>query len=525
MIFIKKQAGKLILLVPLTVLFFLFSCNNLKKNKSHQNIPDDNIEKGKILAAAYCQSCHLLPDPLLLDAKSWENGVLPGMGPRLGIFNYGFTEYPSSRHDRNLDKGYYPSKQLISFADWQYIIDYYTSVSPDSLPSQQRKFVVKKGESLFKVEKPLSKKTVPTTCLVKIDTAVSPHQLMVADLMTTNIFRFDNHLLLVDSFKTSSPAVDMEIRKHDIISCNIGVMNPNNGKYGRVQQILIDEKGKMRADSSLQFDKLERPVQLISADLNNDGKTDYLICEFGNLTGALSWMENLGGNNYKRHVLRGAPGAIKAYIRDINHDGLPDIWVLFTQGEEGIFLFTNKGQGKFEQEEVLRFQPIFGSTYFEMADFNKDGYPDILYTCGDNADYSPILKPYHGVYIFLNDGTNHFKQQYFFPMNGCFKAIAGDFDGDGDLDIAAISFFADYLHHPEESFIYLENKGSSDFQPYSIPGTESGRWLTMDAADLDGDGKTDLILGNFSIAPAFIKSAIDWKEGPSFIVLKNIIKK
>jgi hypothetical protein len=199
--------------------------------------------------------------------------------------------------------------------------------------------------------------------------------------------------------------------------------------------------------------------------------------------------------------------------------------VLFAQGDEGIFLFTNKGHGKFEQEEVLRFQPIFGSSYFELADFNKDGYPDILYTCGDNADYSPALKPYHGVYIFLNDGNNHFKQEYFFPMYGCFKAIARDFDGDGDLDIAAISFFADYTNHPEESFIYLENKGGLDFQPYSIPNTSSGRWLTMDAGDLDGDGKIDLILGNFAIAPTSIKAAINWKEGPAFLVLKNIIKK
>jgi hypothetical protein len=235
-------------------------------------------------------------------------------------------------------------------------------------------------------------------------------------------------------------------------------------------------------------------------------------------------MENMGDNNYDRRVLRNVPGAIKAYVRDVNHDGLPDIWVLFAQGEEGIFLFTNKGHGKFEQEEVLRFPPIFGSSYFELADFNRDGYPDILYTCGDNADYSPTLKPYHGAYIFINDGNNHFKQRYFFPMYGCFKAIARDFDGDGDLDIAAISFFADYDNHPEESFVYLENKGDLDFQPYSISGTASGRWLTMDAADLDGDGKPDLVIGNFSIAPASEKAAVDWKEGPPFIILKNITK-
>jgi hypothetical protein len=110
------------------------------------------------------------------------------------------------------------------------------------------------------------------------------------------------------------------------------------------------------------------------------------------------------------------------------------------------------------------------------------------------------------------------------PMHGCSKAVAWDFDNDGDLDIAAISFFADYSKDPEESFLYLENKGNFDFQPFSKPGTSSGRWLTMDMGDLDGDGGKDIVLGNFSIAPSFIPSATNWKEGPSFIVLKTFLK-
>src|SRR4029077_15370304 len=142
--------------------------------------------------------------------------------------------------------------------------------------------------------------------------------------------------------------------------------------------------------------------------------------------------------------------------------GLPDIWALFAQGDERIILYTNKGDGRFEEKNILSFPAVYGSTYFELDDFNGDGLPDILYTCGDNADFSPVLKPYHGVYIFMNDGNNNFKQKYFFPMYGCFKAIARDFDKDGDLDIAAISFFADYNNHPEESFVYLENKGGMD---------------------------------------------------------------
>ena len=93
-------AGSARLTLLFIFLIILFSCNGPAKNKAHQNIPDSSIEKGKILAATHCQSCHQLPDPSSLDAASWENGVLPAMGPRLGIFSYGFKQYPASRHDK-----------------------------------------------------------------------------------------------------------------------------------------------------------------------------------------------------------------------------------------------------------------------------------------------------------------------------------------------------------------------------------------------------------------------------------------
>jgi FG-GAP-like repeat len=503
-------------------LSFFISCKDYHRNNSHPEISNASIRKGEKLAKQYCQSCHLLPDPSQLDAKTWEEGALPSMGPVLGIFKHLYHNYPSGRNDKDLDSNYYPKKPLLTPDEWQNIIDYYTATSPDTLIQTKSEIAVTPGLPGFQFVPTSFKAASPTSSYVKIDETTD--QLLLADLFTQYLYRFDVNLKLQDSVNTKGAIVDVEFISTKMLLCNIGEINPNNKKLGTGNFINISPDGKLKTDTTALLTQLERPVQISAADFNKDGITDYLVCEFGFMQGSLSIYNGNKNNSFTKQVLRLLPGAEKAYIDDYNKDGLPDIWALLAQGDEGIFLYTNKGNGKFEEQRVLRFPSMYGSTFFEMLDFNKDGHKDIIYTCGDNADYSQVLKPYHGIYIYLNDGKNNFKQEYFYHMNGCYKALARDYDNDGDMDIAAISFFADYAKNEDEGFLYLKNNGNYTFEPHSIPESRAGRWLTMDAGDLDGDGKTDLVLGNFSYGPVMMKSKIDWVKGASFLFLKNIAK-
>jgi hypothetical protein len=514
----------------LVLLLLLAGCGRDPRNGSHAQVPMSSIRQGERLAQTYCGSCHLAPDPSLLDSRSWEKGVLPAMGPRLGIFAYGFQLYPNSLRDTNIGKGYYPSKPLLSYVDWQHILDYYTATSPDSLPGQGRQApIALSGLTLFEAREPDLRHPVPATTYIGVDTIAGERGVNCYDYNYHRLYRFSPDLRVIDSVSDGGGIVDMKRDGSQWVSCDIGVLTPNNGKSGKMERIRTGGgegeakggSGNWVRDTPAMFAPLARPVQIAAADLNGDGLEDWVVCEFGNLIGSLSWLENKGGGKFERHIIRAVPGAIRVYVNDYNHDGRPDLWVLFAQGDEGIFLFTNEGNGRFTQQALLRFPPCYGSSYFELVDFNKDGYPDILYTCGDNADFSPVLKPYHGIYIYLNDGHNHFTQRYFFPMNGCYKAVARDFDGDGDLDIAAISFFPDFSHQPEEGFVYLENKGNYDFRPYSLPAAERGKWLTMDVGDVDGDGRPDIVLGNFSLYSKATPAGVDFTKGPPFLVLKN----
>jgi hypothetical protein len=500
---------------------YMFSCtpNGQEGYTKMPQASTGDIKDGKMWAGVYCQSCHQLPDPSLLPKQMWYTGVFPRMGPFLGITHY--RGEPYARANDVDAKKYFPDQTVVDSAKWSHIIAYYISTAPEVMPPQKRTVAIIKNLPFFDVKLPDTGFLYSTTALTayaKIDTTVTPHRAMVSDGLARRFLVIDHNLHVQSSSLGSGAIVDLNFQPNDILACSIGITpEANNLRNGEVRRIQIDHAGKISADQTPMFDKLARPIKTVTADLNGDGKPDYVISQFGNVIGDLSWMENKGNGQFEKHILRDKPGAMNIMVNDYNHDGKPDIWAQFAQGEEGVFLYTNKGKGQFDEREVLRFPPSYGSTSFDLVDFNHDGHPDILYTCGDNGDYTPVLKPYHGVYIFMNDGKNNFIQKYFYPINGCYKAIARDFTGDGKLDIATISFYPS-SEQPEEAFIYFKNKGNLNFQPYSLPpGTPFQKSVVMDAGDLDGDGKPDLLLGN----GYFTSDSTSTHKEPLFILLKN----
>ena len=481
---------RLIVYFSFVGLLFTLSCNKQSE--------------GEKLAKTYCASCHLFPEPTLLDKATWSNNILPEMATQLGLQLVNGEAYLDIQ--RGAD-GKFESVSSILPEDWKKIVAFYEENAPEKLPNQGRE-PISNITDLFSV-KPISipQSSFPSLTYIKID-AINQQIYAASDSMLSI---FDKNSTPILSQKISETIVDIDfgnsLQKAGNRAgyfTNIGILNPNDLAKGSLQSFSFNFEGKTNfKNTGMILKNLTRPVQSIAVDLDKDGLIDQLICGYGNKNGSLTWYKSLGNNKYQEQIIRPFPGAIKAYIDDVNKDGLPDIWVLFAQAQEGIFLFTNKGNGTggvplFDSKEILRFSPVHGSSFFELVDLNKDGHKDILYTSGDNADYSThLLKNFHGVYGYLNDGKNNFQQAFFYPINGCFKALARDFDKDGDLDIATIAYFPDFKNQPKEGFVYLENKGKFAFSATSIKEVNAGNWLVMDAADLDADGDEDIALGNF----------------------------
>ena len=458
---------------------FLYSCNTTPAPPTLQS----HIANGQLLAKKYCISCHQLPDPSLIDRASWRNGVLPAMAKNLGIQNY-------------MGQYYADAKSAIGTSDWQDIVTYYTQTAPVNLIIPKPAVAPLKDWATFELQRPpnVNPEAPGMTTMLTIDSV--NHQLYSADV-ANNLYKWTAGLKPELIHQFDSPVTDLKLSKDQaaaIVTC-IGNMAPVNQYKGKIY-LLNGAQNDKKTPFSI-ADSLPRPVQTVAADFNKDGLTDYVTCGFGHDNGGLYCLKQQPDHSYKKTVIRAIPGGEQLITGDFNHDGWPDIMCLFAQADEGIWMFLNDHKGGFLTQNLLHFPSVYGSSSFQLVDFNHDGKPDLLYTCGDNSDYSKVLKPYHGVYIFTNLGNWKFKQTYFYHIDGCTKAIAADFKHNGKLDIAAIAFFSDFKFHPQESFTYLEGTGANRFTAHEIPVNQYGRWLTMAVGDINNDGKDDIRIRKF----------------------------
>jgi len=494
----------------------------LSADKETNNISP--LTRGSVLAHAWCATCHVFADPDLLDKKTWKEQTLPRMKIRMGLS----PESIEMNRESALLKstGLFPEKPMLSAEDFQAIVDYFVATAPELPLPQPPHAEIIVGLPHFKVVLPRFRIENPATTLLQFSEKTK--RIYVGDAERKALFICNPEGELLERVPVNNIPVSLAETEDGFYLTSIGHFIPSEDPLGSF--VFWQQGFKSHQPALTLLEHLPRPTYAEFADLNGDGKPDFVLCMFGNMVGRFSWFENLGNDQYKEHVLLPKAGALRAVVRDFNGDGIPDIAALFAQELESLIIFINDGHGNFTHHPVFQKHPIYGHTYFELADFNHDGKPDFLVTNGDNGEYPSPLKRYHGIRIYMNKGNNEFEEAFFYPLDGAFKAVARDFAQDGNLDIAAISFFPDYRNGPRESFVYLQNHGGLNFTASTFRECIAGRWITMDVGDVDGDGKLDILLGSCTLAPEgpgwppeFVTKAWEREKIP-FLILKNTLK-
>lgn len=272
-------------------------------------------------------------------------------------------------------------------------------------------------------------------------------------------------------------------------------------------------------------------------DINGDGKPDLVASRGGTATGNSIFVfqntSTVGSISFAAPVqldITVGNFAKEMAIRDLNGDGRPEIVV--TNGQTNIiYIFENKlttatiVAGEFTRIDrtVTGAVNADGTLSLEIADFNGDGWPEIMVSPNANAVR---------VYILTNpgDGTLAFSTVTSIAISGAQNindiAIA-DFDDNNALDFVV----ADRSASGGKAFVYL-NRGGLVFQSVnSSTGFAAPTAWGVDVADMNGDGFVDFVIGNRDFTspqlnifisdgastPAFAKSTVVTPKANWFI--------
>lgn len=283
----------------------------------------------------------------------------------------------------------------------------------------------------------------------------------------------------------------------DIAVASLGSVRPTDQLGGSVW--LLRNRGDGRYEARELLSECPRVADVKWGDFNGDGKVDLLVVQFGwRTTGGLVWLEQRSPEVFVSHAIANLSGAMQAETLDHDGDGRLDFVALFAQEHESLVLFRNDGRGGFESRVLARGpHPAFGSSGFSVVDLDGDGDSDFLWTNGDMMDEIPLSRPDHGVRWLENRGGGWVPHELA-RMPGCYRAVAHDLDGDGDLDIAVSSLYPDWDRHDFPSLIWLENDGKQNFTARRLLDAPSNL-ASLAVGDFDGDDSPDILVGGMHL--------------------------
>lgn len=288
----------------------------------------------------------------------------------------------------------------------------------------------------------------------------------------------------------------------DVLVASMGSIAPNNDKLGAV--VVLENDGTNHFRNRVLLENSYRVSYVGAADLDGDGDLDLSVGQFGYLEGQVQWMENRGGWNFVVHPLLAVSGCIHAPVADLNSDGYPDVVALMSQDWEEVHAFDNQGGGQFVDRILYgSTNKDYGSSGLVVADLDRDGDPDLIYTNGDAFDYAtPGPRPWHGAQWLENDGRGRFSFRRIGNLSGCYSPLVADLDGDGDLDVTTVSAFNDWSQENLPSLVCFVNDGAQRFSA-RVLATNPTHLIVVKGADMDGDGDIDLVTGGLNFHPPY----------------------
>jgi hypothetical protein len=474
---------------------------------------------------AFCGDCHASPDPGIFERERWEEEV-----------DQGFRLYRESLRD-----------DLVP-PDRDATLAYYRDPSPEKWDMPIPNRTMDNRFERHVIQWPTQPAISAVSSLLRLPDQDGDPALALTDMWTGTVARFSAtppnvssiHVERMASVAHASHVAESDLDgdgQTDFLVADLGTHNPQTEHEGNVWWLRPrqDDAGQSKSDNSSEVNYERIPLRLAMSrvadarpmDYDGDGDQDILVGDFGlHFEGGLHLALNQGNDantgvpQFEWQTLDERPGIITIEVLDFDQDGKQDFLTLLTQHYEAIQFHRNMGDGTYET--ILLHQapnPAYGSSSMKIVDLDQDGDWDVLATNGDTFDDSQA-KPYHGIWWLENKGSYPLTRHEVATMPGCYHASTGDFDHDGDLDIAATSWLGnqEIARYPADSFdglVWFENMGKSLDKPsftFKRHTLEMNRCqaATLEVIDWNGDGHEDLLVPQSVLAFDVTQPLVVW---------------
>jgi len=177
----------------------------------------------------------------------------------------------------------------------------------------------------------------------------------------------------------------------------------------------------------------------------------------------------------------GQPWITDLTIADLDGDGWKDVIACDGRLNHVVWL-RQTSRGVFEEQDIGG--PVAGPAHVEIADLDGDGHLDVL--VASMGVIQPSNNPTGAVVVLQNDGKNRFTNRVLLEHVARVTCVtAADLNGDGRLDLVGGQF-----GYVQGEIRWMENQGNWQFASHSLldlPGT-----IHTPVADLTGDGHPDI---------------------------------